>query len=93
MTKYTPAVQKIFKTMKAPYQGFIVDIVEYPDYLALRVYRDNIESFSEPQKVALAEYLYRLRDAIKSEVNCHIEGVTNEPPGKRQGNPPAHLHH
>ncbi|QIN94110.1 hypothetical protein PP459_gp123 [Streptomyces phage Wakanda] len=83
MSKYSPAVQKIFKAMKAPYQGFIVDIVEYPDYLALRVYKDNIESFSEPQKVALAEYLYRLRDAIKSEVNCHIEGVTNAPPGRR----------
>lgn len=83
MSKYTPAVQKIFKTMQPPYQGFIVDIVEYPDYLALRVYKDNIESFSEPQKVALAEYLYRLRDAIKSEVNCHIEGVTNAPPGRR----------
>jgi len=85
MSKYSTAVQRIFKTMKAPYQGFIVDIVEYPDYLALRVYKDNIESFSEDQKVALAEYLYRVRDAIRSEVNCHIEGVTNAPPGKRQG--------
>jgi hypothetical protein len=81
--KYTPAVQRIFKTMRAPVQGFIVDIVEYPDYLALRVYKDNIESFSEPQKLALAEYLYKLRDAIRSEVNCHIEGVTDAPPGRR----------
>lgn len=84
MTKYTPAIQKIFKTMKAPYPGFIVDVVEYPDYLALRVYKPNIEEFSEMQKVSLAEYLYQLRDAIKSEdVKCHIEGVENAPPSGR----------
>ncbi|AVD99313.1 hypothetical protein SEA_BILLNYE_136 [Streptomyces phage BillNye] len=83
MSKYTPTVQKIFKSMKCPVQGFIVDIVEYPDYLALRVYKDNIESFSEPKKLAAAEYLYKLRDAIRSEVNCHIQGVTDAPPGRR----------
>lgn len=85
MSKYTLSVQKLFKTIEAPYRGFIVDIVEYPDYLALRVYKDNIESFSEPQKVALAEYLFRLRDAIKSEVNCHIEGVEDAPPSRKAG--------
>ncbi len=83
MSKYSLSVQKLFKTMKCPIRGFIVDIVEYPDYLALRVYKDNIESFSEPQKLAAAEYLFQLRDAIRSEVNCHIEGVTYAPPGKR----------
>lgn len=83
MSTYTPEVQKIFKTMKAPFPGFIVDAVEYPDYLALRVYKPNIEEFSEAQKVALSEYLYKLRDAIRSEVKCHLEGVTNEPPSRR----------
>lgn len=83
MSKYTPEAQRIFKAIKAPYPDFIVDVVEYNDYLALRVYKDNIESFSEPQKLSLAEYLYKLRDAIRSEVNCHIEGVTNAPPSRR----------
>ncbi|QWT30042.1 hypothetical protein SEA_TUNATARTARE_174 [Streptomyces phage TunaTartare] len=83
MSKYTPTVQKIFKTIRPPYPNFIVDIVEYPDYLALRVYKDNVESFSEPQKIGLSEYLYRLRDTIRSEVNCHIEGVTDAPPSRR----------
>lgn len=83
MSRYNSSVHRIFHEMKAPYPNFIVDIVEYKDYLALRVYKDNIESFSEPQKVALAEHLYKLRDAIRSEVNCHIEGVTNAPPTRR----------
>ncbi|QQO39833.1 hypothetical protein SEA_BELFORT_174 [Streptomyces phage Belfort] len=86
MSLYTNNVRKIFKTMQAPYPNFVVDIVEYPDYLSLRVYKDNIESFSEPQKVALAEYLYQVRDAIRSECKCHIEGVENAPPSRgRQG--------
>lgn len=86
MSKYTPTVEKLFKTIKSPYPGFIVDMAEYPDYLALRVYKDNVESFSESQKVALSEYLYRLRDAIRSEVNCHIEGVTDAPPSRKSRN-------
>jgi len=83
MSRYTPAVQRIFKNMKCPQQGFIVDLVEYGDYLALRVYRDNIESFSEMQKLSIAEYLYQLRDAIRSETSCHIEGVEDEPPARK----------
>jgi hypothetical protein len=83
VSKYTPEVQRIFKTMKAPYRGFIIDAVEYPDYLALRFYKPNVEEFSEGQKIALAEYLFQLRDAIRSEVNCHLEGVENAPPSRR----------
>jgi hypothetical protein len=86
MTKYTPSVQRIFKQMNAPFPGFIVDIVEYPDYMALRTYKDNVESFSEAQKVALAEYLYKLRDAIRSEVKCHLEGVEDAPPSRKSRN-------
>lgn len=72
--------------MEKPYPGFIVDLVEYDErgYLALRVYRDNVESFSTPQKVALAEYLYQLRDAIRQcHVKCHIEGAEHAPPNLR----------
>lgn len=83
MSKYTQSVKRIFHGFKSPHPNFIVDVAEYPDYLALRVYKDNIESFSEPQKVALAEYLYQVRDAIRSEVNCHIEGVTDAPPSRK----------
>lgn len=86
MSLYTDKVRKVFKTIKPPYPNFIVDMVEYDDYLALRVYKDNIESFSENQKVGLAEYLFQLRDAIRSECKCHIEGVEHAPPSRgRQG--------
>lgn len=79
-SQYTPEIQKLLHTIKPPHPGFIIDVVEYDDYLALRVYRDNIERFSEPQKVALAEHLYRLRDAVRSTgAKCHVEGVEDDP--------------
>ena len=84
MSKYTPTLQRVFHTMKQPYPGLIVDVVEYQDYLELRVYKSNIETFSEPQKVALAEYLYQLRDAFRVETKCHIRGVTNDPPRRKR---------
>lgn len=65
--------------------GLIVDVVEYPqmNYLALRVYRPNIEDFSEPDKMRILESLYATRDAIRDTgTNCHIEGVENAPPNR-----------
>lgn len=84
---YTESVRRVFKTIKPPVRGFIVDIVEYEQYnsLVLRVYRDNVESFSDPQKVTLAEYLYQLRDAIRDlGVTCNLEGVETPPPNRRR---------
>ena len=50
-------LKRIVSQGKAPYNGFIIDTVEYPDWWALRLYRDNIEGYSENQKVALFEYV------------------------------------
>lgn len=84
--RYTEEVQRVFKTIKSPYPGLVVDMVEFPkrNYLALRVYKDNLESFSDPQKVSIAEYLYQLRDAVRQcGVQCHIDGALGSPPNRR----------
>lgn len=84
---YTDEARKIFHAFKSPYPGFVVDLVEYQKrkYLALRVYRDNIESFSDSQKVMLAAHLYQVRDAIRDlGVQCHIEGMEKSPPNLRR---------
>src|SRR5690242_21930997 len=85
MTKYTEEVEKIFKTIEPPYKTFIVDLIEYPGHLGLRVYRPNINKFNQAQKVQLATYLYELRDAIRSVgAGCEIEGVENDAPARQQ---------
>lgn len=56
MTLYTAEVQRIVKGDKAPSPRFIYDVVEYPHWLTLRMYRDNFELFSDDQRVMLAEW-------------------------------------
>lgn len=81
MSRYTKDIQNIFRTMKPPYPGFIVDIVEYPNQLILRVYQDNVDSFSQGEKVNLAEYLFQLRDALRSVgAKVEVERVGIQPP-------------
>lgn len=84
MSLYTPHIAKILKETPAPYRGLIIDTVEHPTYLELRVYKDNIiGDFSEPQQTALFEHLYRLRDAIRlCGVQCHVQGSENPVPYK-----------
>jgi len=85
MNKYTEEVEKVFRAIKAPYPNFVVDLIEYPGHLGLRVYRPNILKFKQGEKVALATYLYELRDAIrKVGAGCEIEGVENEPPARER---------
>lgn len=84
MTKYTEEVERIFKTIESPHPNFIVDLVEYPGHIALRVYKPNIEKFNQAQKVSLATYLYELRDAIRTVTGCEIEGVENHAPAREQ---------
>lgn len=80
MKKYTEEAQKIFNLTKAPVKGMVVHMVEYPGHLALRVYDENVASFSIDQKVALAEYLYTLRDALRSiGAPVEIERVNGSP--------------
>jgi hypothetical protein len=82
---YTPAIQRIFKSMRAmcPYPKFVVDLVEHADYIELRVYKENIEEYSDNQKVALADYLYKLREAIAlTGTKCFIQGSENPVPYK-----------
>lgn len=55
---YYNFVSDILSSNKAPYSGFRVDIVEYPKQtFAYRIYRENIEEFSDPQKLSLFEWI------------------------------------
>lgn len=81
MSLYTAEVEAAFKSTPRPYPGFIVDVVEYPGYLALRTYSDNVEDFSDPQKAILAQYMVDLEKAIRScGVNVIFDRVHKSPP-------------
>jgi len=75
---------QLVKVMKAPVRGFIIDPVSYPGHYALRFYENQVRGYSTNEKVALAEHLFKLRDAIRSiGIGCEFEGVPGDPPNRR----------
>lgn len=66
-------IKEILHNNPAPYPGFIVDIVIYPKWYALRFYADNFEDFSESQKVSLLEWLNKQLELINAIVPCRLE--------------------
>ena len=51
-------VSDALRSSPAPYKGFIIDVVQYKNRtFAYRIYRANIEEFSEGQKLSLFEWL------------------------------------
>lgn len=84
MSKYDREVKQFFKLTPNPCPGFIVDMIEYPNTLALRFYKPNVEDFSQGQKVLIAEYLYTLRNGIRDlGVKCELDGVESAPPNAK----------
>lgn len=81
MVRYTKAMSEAVQRIKPPYKGMIVDIVEFDNYLAVRVYENQIMAMSEGQKVTVMEYLQLLRSTIESfGVTCHFDGAIGDPP-------------
>lgn len=69
MIKYDSAAQQIIHSFPAPYKGIIFDIVDYPDkngIIVLRLYADNIFSFSENQMLSIFEWINSLCDRLNS---------------------------
>ena len=82
--KLTKEMSAAIRTIKAPYAGIAVDFVEFPDYLGIRVYENQIMSLSDGQKVSVIEYLHRLRNVLISlgAEKVYFDGAKGDPPGK-----------
>lgn len=77
---YDPLVYKMLKQEKPPY-NVIVDIVETPNFLALRVYENEIMALSNEKQMIFMEYLIKLRDIVhKFGYKCDFQGVKGDPP-------------
>lgn len=70
----------ILKDNKPPY-NIVVDIVETPYYLALRVYENEVMSLSSEKQLIVMEYLHKLRNIVTNfGIKCHFQGVPGDPP-------------
>jgi hypothetical protein len=57
----------------------LMDIVMYPDFLALRLYEDNFLQFEGTKKEMVIDYVGKVKRLLESYgVRCELEGKPSE---------------
>ena len=75
---YTEEMKKKVWEIKKP-SLLLMDIVKYPDFLALRLYEDNFLQFEGTKKEIVIDYVSKVKKLIESYgVRCELEGVPSE---------------
>jgi hypothetical protein len=76
---YTEEMRKKVKEIKNPVFGLMMDIVMYPDFLAIRLYEDNFIQFDGVKKEMVIDYVGKVKRLLESYgVRCELEGYPSE---------------
>lgn len=75
---YTTEMKKRVHEIPKP-SMLLMDVVKYPDFLALRLYEDNFLQFDGTKKEMVIDYVSKVKKLIESYgVRCELEGVPSE---------------
>jgi hypothetical protein len=75
---YTEEMKKAVHQVKKP-SMLLMDIVMYPDFLALRLYEDNFLQFEGTKKEMVIDYVGKIKRMLESYgVRCELEGKPSE---------------
>jgi len=75
---YTDEMKKKVRELKQP-MFLLMDIVMYPDFLAIRLYEDNFVQFDGIEKEKVIDYVSKVKHLLESYgVRCEMEGVPSE---------------
>ena len=75
---YTEEMKKKVHQIKKP-SLLLMDVVMYPDFLALRLYEDNLLQFDGIKKEMVIDYVGKVKKLIESYgVRCELEGQPSE---------------
>ena len=73
---YTEEMKKRVHEITKPTALLMMDVVKYPDFLALRLYEDNFIQFEGTKKEMVIDYVSKVKKLIESYgVRCELEGV------------------
>jgi hypothetical protein len=76
---YTQEMAKAIRQVKKPVSNLQMDVVQYPEFLALRLYEDNFIQFEGVKKEMVIDYVAKIKKLIESYgVRCELEGVPSE---------------
>jgi len=76
---YTQEMAKKIRSIKKPVHDLQMDIVKYPEFLAIRLYEDNFIQYHGTKKEMVIDYVTKVKQAIESfGVRCELEGKPSE---------------
>lgn len=78
---YTKEMAQKVREIKKPVMDLEMDIVKYPEFLALRLYEDNFMQFVGTKKEMVIDYVDKVKKMLEAYgVRVELEGV----PSSRQ---------
>jgi hypothetical protein len=76
---YNEEMAKAIRNIVKPSNKLLMDIVKYPEFLAIRLYEDNFIQFDGSKKEMVIDYVSKVKKLIESYgVRCELEGVPSE---------------
>lgn len=76
---YNDEMAKSIRNITKPSNKLLMDIVKYPEFLAIRLYEDNFIQFDGLKKEMVIDYVSKVKKVIESYgVRCELEGVPSE---------------
>lgn len=73
---YTQEMSKKVREIKRPVLDLQMDIVKYPEFLAIRLYEDNFVKYDGIKKEMVIDYVSKVKKLLESYgVRCELEGV------------------
>jgi len=76
---YTKEMAIKIRDLHKPVKGLRMDIVKYPDFLAIRLYEDNFKQYDGSMKMKVIDYVEMVKKIIESfGVRCELEGAPGE---------------
>ena len=78
---YTKEMSRKVIELISPARDLQMDIVKYPEFLAIRLYEDNFSQYDGSMKVRVIEYIELVKNVLESYgVRVELEG---KPGGRR----------
>lgn len=76
---YTQEMAKRLREIKKPVADLQMDIVQYPDFLAIRLYEDNFIQYHGTTKEMVIDYVTKVKTLLESYgVRVELEGKPSE---------------
>jgi hypothetical protein len=76
---YTKEMAQKIREINKPVHDLQMDIVKYPEFLAIRLYEDNFIQYHGTKKEMVIDYIDKVKRTLESfGVRCVLEGKPSE---------------